>query len=240
MPKAGPHMVAVTFLATNNAPGNDLDQHFLRDTIETGGLPGYKFFPHVGKIRIDGPNNPKGAGDTPSRHKIFVCHPASPANETACAETDRVHFGAACVPPPRHEQDTEMLMGFYQLGRNDGGNFDHGIEMAFRRILVDPEFYFRKEPEPANAETRADLPHQRSRARLPPFLLPLEQRSRRPSSSTWRRRTSCTNPPCWNAKSSACWPTPSADALIDNFAGQWLNVRGLQTQVPVTSEFPGF
>ncbi len=54
---AGPHTVVVTFLATNNAPGNDLDQHFLRDTIETGGLPGYKFFPHVGKIRIDGPDN---------------------------------------------------------------------------------------------------------------------------------------------------------------------------------------
>ncbi len=67
----------VTFLATNYAPGNDLDEHFLRSTIETGGLPGYNFFPHVGKIRIDGPTNAKGAGDTESRRKIFVCKPAS-------------------------------------------------------------------------------------------------------------------------------------------------------------------
>ncbi len=52
---AGLHTVVVTFLATNYAPGSDLDQHFLRSTIETGGLPGFKFFPHVGKIRIDGP-----------------------------------------------------------------------------------------------------------------------------------------------------------------------------------------
>ena len=50
------------------------------------------------------------------------------------------------------DQDTEMLMGFYQLGRNEGGNFDTGIEMALDRILVDPEFFFRKEPEPANLE----------------------------------------------------------------------------------------
>jgi hypothetical protein len=45
-----------------------------------------------------------------------------------------------------------MLMGFYQIGRNSGGDFDHGIEMAVRRILVDPEFYFRKEAEPATVK----------------------------------------------------------------------------------------
>ncbi len=66
--KAGLHTVGVTFLATNNAPGNDLDRHFLRSTIETGGLPGFSFYPHVGYIRIDGPYNAKpGATDSPSR-----------------------------------------------------------------------------------------------------------------------------------------------------------------------------
>ena len=45
-----------------------------------------------------------------------------------------------------------MLMGFYQRGRNEGGDFDHGIEMALRRILADPNSYFRKEAEPANRE----------------------------------------------------------------------------------------
>ena len=53
--KAGPHTVGITFLATQLAPGNDLNEHFLRSTIETGGLPGFKFFPHVGKLEILGP-----------------------------------------------------------------------------------------------------------------------------------------------------------------------------------------
>ena len=96
---AGPHTVVVTFLATNNAPGNDLDQHFLRETIETGGLPGYKFFPHVGKIRIDGPNNAKGAGNTPSRAKVFVCHPQTLTAETGCAKQIVSDTGAACFSP---------------------------------------------------------------------------------------------------------------------------------------------
>src|SRR5947209_17634389 len=112
--KAGPHTVAVTFLATNNAPGTDLDQHFLRSTIETGGLPGYKFFPHVGKIRIDGPENPKGASDTPSRRKLYVCHPSSPANETGCAKQIVSTLARHAFRRPVTDQDTEMLISFYQ------------------------------------------------------------------------------------------------------------------------------
>jgi hypothetical protein len=52
---AGPHAVGVTFLATQYAPVQDLNKHFLRSTIETGGLPGFTFFPHIGSVRIDGP-----------------------------------------------------------------------------------------------------------------------------------------------------------------------------------------
>jgi len=67
---AGPHTVVVTFLATNYAPGSDLNKHFLRSTLETGGLPGFRFYPHVGKFVIDGPYNATGAKDTPARRKL--------------------------------------------------------------------------------------------------------------------------------------------------------------------------
>ena len=53
--KAGLHHVGVTFLATNFAPGLDMNHAFERSTIETGGLPGFTFYPHIGSVRIDGP-----------------------------------------------------------------------------------------------------------------------------------------------------------------------------------------
>src|SRR5581483_5763085 len=56
--KAGKHRVVATFLARQLAPGNDLDEHFIRSTIETGGLPGFKFYPHVGKLEVLGPYKP--------------------------------------------------------------------------------------------------------------------------------------------------------------------------------------
>ena len=75
--KAGLHTIGVTFRATNYAPGNDLENHFLRSTIMTYGLPGYTFYPHVGTVKVDGPFDANGATDTPSRTKIFVCQPTS-------------------------------------------------------------------------------------------------------------------------------------------------------------------
>src|SRR5437773_1066971 len=68
--KAGLHDLGVTFLQTNFAPILDLDQHFMRDTVQTGPTPGFTYFPHVGTVRIEGPYNAKQAEDSPSRRKI--------------------------------------------------------------------------------------------------------------------------------------------------------------------------
>jgi mono/diheme cytochrome c family protein len=237
--KAGPHKVVVTFLATNNAPGNDLDQHFLRSTIETGGLPGYKFFPHVGKIRIDGPNNPKGASDTPSRKRIFVCTPTSPANETACAKQIVSTLAKHAFRRPATDQDTETLMSFYQLGRNNGGSFDNGIEMAVRRLLVDPEFYFRKEGEPPNV--KPGQPYRISdlalASRLSFFLW-----SSVPDDELINvaAQNKLHEPAILEKQVKRMLADPKAEALVENFAGQWFGLRALKTQVPVTAEFPDF
>ncbi|HEX4274916.1 MAG TPA: DUF1592 domain-containing protein [Bryobacteraceae bacterium] len=237
--KAGPHKVMVTFLATNNAPGNDLDQHFLRDTIETGGLPGYKFFPHVGKIRIDGPNNAKGASDTPSREKIFVCHPAAAANETACAKKIVATLARHAYRRPVTDQDTEMLLGFYQIGRNNGGSFDQGIEMALRRVLVDPEFYFRKEGEPENIKAGQNyrITDLALASRLSFFLwssIPDDELINVAAQNRLHE------PAVLEREVKRMLADQKAQALVTNFAGQWLGLRALQTQVPTTSEFPDF
>ena len=59
--RPGLHHIGVTFLATNYAPGLDMNRAFDRSTIETGGLPGFTFYPHVGSVRIDGPADGKVA-----------------------------------------------------------------------------------------------------------------------------------------------------------------------------------
>jgi hypothetical protein len=236
--KAGRHTVVATYLATNYAPGTDLNEHFLRSTIETGGLPGYRFFPHIGKLVIDGPYDAKGAGDTSARRKIFVCKPASPAQETACARQIVNNIGRKAFRRPLKDADTEILMGFYQRGRNEK-DFDTGIEMALRRVLADPEFVFRREAEPANvaAGQTYRISDLELASRLSFFiwssipddeLLTLANQNKLHDATVLEQQV------------KRMLKDPRSQQLVSNFAGQWLNLRALQSQTPVPSEYPDF
>ncbi len=157
--KAGLHTVGATFLATHYAPLLDLNNPFERSTIETGGLPGFTFFPHVGSVRIDGPYNAAGATDTAARRKIFVCHPTSKASgaggtseEDACAKKIISTLASQAFRQPAATDDVQEIMGLYQSGRKNG-TFDQGIEMALQGILAHPKFIYRFESEPGNVAT---------------------------------------------------------------------------------------
>jgi cytochrome c551/c552 len=236
--KAGLHTVGVTFLATQLAPSQDLDEHFLRSTIETGGLPGFKFYPHVGKMEMLGPFKPSGASDSPSARKIFVCHPANVSEETACAKKIVDTLARHAFRRPVTPADTETLMTFYQQGRNDG-SFDTGIERALQRILADPEFVFRKEAQPQSLA--ADQPYHISdlelASRLSFFLwssIPDDQLIDVAASNKLHE------PAVLEQQVRRMLADPRADRLVINFTGQWLNLRALQTWAPTVSLFPDF
>ncbi|HEX5228811.1 MAG TPA: DUF1592 domain-containing protein [Bryobacteraceae bacterium] len=235
---AGEHTVGVTFLATQLAPSQDLDQHFLRSTIETGGLPGFKFFPHVGKIEILGPFQPAGASDSPSAKKIFVCHPAGASEEEACAKKIVDTLSRHAFRRPITAQDTESLMSFYQQGRNDG-NFNTGVERALQRILADPEFVFRKEAEPTNLGPGQTyhISDLELASRLSFFLW-----SSVPDDEliAVAAKNKLHEPAVLEGQVRRMLADSKSDRLVVNFTGQWLNLRALQTWAPTVSIFPDF
>jgi mono/diheme cytochrome c family protein len=238
--KAGPHKVGITFLATNYSPNTaDLNRHFLRSTIETGGIAGYTFYPHVGYIRIDGPFNGKGAADSPSRRRIFACHPANPSQETTCAKQIVSTLGRRAFRRPVTEQDLESLMGFYQRGRNEGGDFDHGIEMTVQAVLMDPDFIFRKELEPANvpAGQKFRITDVELANRLSFFLW-----SSIPDDTllTLATQHKLSNPAVLEQQVRRMLADRRSKEFVINFGGQWFNVRGLEGRAPVTQAFPDF
>jgi Protein of unknown function (DUF1592)/Protein of unknown function (DUF1588)/Protein of unknown function (DUF1585)/Protein of unknown function (DUF1587)/Protein of unknown function (DUF1595)/Planctomycete cytochrome C len=237
--KAGLHTVGVTFLATQLAPSQDLDQHFLRSTIETGGLPGFKFYPHVGKMEILGPFKPAGANESASHQKIFVCHPNGDASqETACAKQIVDTLARHAFRRPVTAQDDETLMSFYQQGRN-AGNFDTGIERALQRVLADPEFVFRKEAEPENIAPGQNyhISDLELASRLSFFLwssIPDDELIDVASKNKLHE------PAVLEQQVRRMLADSRADRLVINFTGQWLNLRALQTWAPTVSLFPDF
>jgi hypothetical protein len=236
--KAGRRALGVTFLATNYAPLVNLNKPFERSTIETGGLPGYIFYPHVGTVRIEGPYEAAGAEDTPSRRKLFVCQPASPDEEAGCAHEIVTALARRAYRGNATPADIDVLMDFYEMGRR-GGSFDHGIEMALQRVLADPKFLYRAEAQPeelAPGETYR-LGDLELASRLSFFLwssipddelLDLAEEGR------------LTDPAVLEAQVARMLADPRSAALTENFAGQWLNLRGLETHVPVVHAFPDF
>ena len=236
--KAGLHDLGVTFLQTNFAPILDLDQHFMRDTVQTGPTPGFTYFPHVGTVRIEGPYNAKQAEDSPSRRKIFICRPTTPADETACARKIISNLATHAFRRPANNADVDSLMAFYQEGRREG-SFEDGIENALARILTDPKFIYRIEAEPQKVKqgetyrvSDIDLA-----SRLSFFLwstIPDDELIRVAGQGKLR------DPVVLEQQVRRMLKHPKAEALAVNFAGQWLNLRGLQAVGPIPMLFPDF
>ena len=205
------------------------------DTLDQTGRP------HIETLTIAGPFNPTGPGDTPSRRRIFVCRPTTRAAEAACARQAILStLARRAYRRPVTEAELGQLLAFYEAGR-------------------------------AKAELRAGIQRRcggswRARSSCSASSAIRPARARRHAStasaiSSWRRGCRSSSgaafptTSCWTSASSGKLRTPAVleqqvrrmladpqrDALVDNFAGQWLQLRNLQKRRCRTRyEFPDF
>jgi hypothetical protein len=239
---AGFHVVQVAFLKKTAEPEGLLE--FGPRPMEAD-LDNYKGGdPQVESVTITGPFDAKGSGDTPSRRKIFICHPAGAeeASQTACARKILTNLARRAYRRPVTNQDVQALLSVYQTGRGSretGGGFEGGIEVALRRILAGPEFLFRIEHDPPGA--RPDAPYRISdlelASRLAFFLW-----SSNPDEPLLElaERGKLQEPAVLEQQVRRMLADPRSKALVDNFAGQWLYLRNIRQIRPDVKEFPEF
>ena len=160
---------------------------------------------------------------------MFVCRPAEESDEPLCARNVVTRLATRAFRHPVTASEVQSLMAFYQAGRKEG-HFDRGIEMALARILADPKFIYRIETEPANR--KAGQPYRISdldlASRLSFFLwstIPDDELMNVASQGTLK------DPAILERQVRRMLKDPRAEALAINFAGQWLNLRGLQASV---------
>jgi mono/diheme cytochrome c family protein len=235
---AGRHTVGVTFLATQYAPLLDLDKHFRRSTIQTGPTPGYTFFPHVGTVRIEGPFDARHAASSPSRRKLFICMPARAAEEETCARRIVQNIAAGAFRRPVGAADVESLMEFYRLGRREK-DFELGVETVLARVLASPQFIYRiEQPPPSVAAGQTyRISDTELASRLAFFLW-----SSPPDGTLLKvaQQGHLQEPAVLEQQVRRMLAHPKAKALSVNFAGQWLNLRGLDSVAPVPALYPDF
>jgi hypothetical protein len=233
---AGPHDVLATFIAiaggVATGPEALRPSMFAVDPLYIHGVPG------IESVIIEGPFNPTPAGDTPSRRAIFVCRPATAADEAGCARTILTRVARRAYRRPVTDADVQPLLAMYRTGRT-GAGFEQGIEVALQGILTSPYFLFRAEQDPP--ALAAGAPHSITdlelASRLSFFLwssIPDEPLLALAAQGTLSR------PAVLEREVRRMLKDPRAGALVSNFGGQWLHLRNLAAFVPDRTDFPEF
>ena len=146
--KAGPREVAVVFFRKTSALLQTDRQPYLA-RFNMNRHP--RTTPAIYSVSIAGPFNPAGPGDTPSRRRIFTCHPNATAKETECARQIISTLARRAYRRPLSDADVNALLAFFKQGEAEGG-FEDGIEMALRAMLTSTDFLFRIEKQPRNVQ----------------------------------------------------------------------------------------
>jgi mono/diheme cytochrome c family protein len=222
----------------DRGPMAELDLRLDGAKVKRFEIPENGALPQVTGITIDGPYNITGPGDTPSRAKLFVCHPATKQEEEPCARKIMATVARRAFRRPVTDADLKPLLAFYQKGRA-ARDFDLGIEKALFAMLVSPDFLFRTEQDP-----RGSAPG--SVYRVSDFEL-----ASRLSFFLWSsvpddqlldlaEKGKLKDPAVLDQQVHRLLDDPRADSLVSNFAGQWLYIRNLSQQKPDPDAFPEF
>ena len=240
---AGPHDVGVAFLRKTSAEPEGIRKLYLRPFTGEGSGGDSRYQPYVESVTIAGPYESSGARPvegTPSRERIFACRPTrgEVAGEPACAREILSTIARRAYRRPVTGDDVARLLIFYDRGRA-AGSFDTGIEMALRRLLVSPEFLFRVERDPQGVAAGASyrISDLELASRLSFFLW-----SSIPDDELLdvAERRELSVPAVFEAQVERMLADPRSEALVGNFAGQWLTLRNAAAVQPDEDAFPDF
>ncbi|PWU08984.1 MAG: hypothetical protein C5B51_06805 [Terriglobia bacterium] len=234
--KAGVHSVAAATLLRSHASKDDLIKPFLRTTVDGLDITGD---PSVDRMTVEGPFGQAGVSDTASRSRIFICHASSWQDELPCARKILGALSRHAYRRPTIDSDLETLLSFYQRRRNANGSFEAGIESALQYILASPEFLFRFEADPAAIPPGGvyRLTDLALASRLSFFLwssipddelVNLAVQGKLQQSAVLEKQV------------RRMLTDRRSDALIANFAEQWLFLRNLKSAAPNLDTFPDF
>ena len=241
--RAGTRTVSVSFTKRTAVTEGVAPSRLPLWTFSTG--RGYVQRMALESMEIEGPfapdtlgRGPDGEGEAPSRRRIFVCRPATAAAEEACADEILGSLARRAFRRPVNAFDLDVLRDFYAEGRA-AGSFEAGIQRALESILVDPEFLFRIERDPADVGPGAPyrLNDFELASRLSFFLWSsLPDDALLAAAEAGRLR----DPAELERQVRRMLADEKADVLVSSFAAQWLHLRRMRTVTPDVNAFPDF
>ncbi|PYQ94830.1 MAG: hypothetical protein DMF96_24550 [Acidobacteria bacterium] len=240
------HLVQVYFQQKTSAFLEDLfDPYLRRDPYRAGnGEPG------ISSVTMTGPNASDAAAmnDSPSRRRLLVCQPAASADTAACAQKIIATLARRAYRRPVTDADLQIPLARYREGASKAApnaaaalgwkagapnaalgwkaGFESGLELGVRSILVSPKFLFRFEsqPETAAPNTAYRITDLELASRLSFFLWSSIPDDELLSAA---EKEALHNPVALDEQVRRMLADPRSEALVSNFAGQWLHIRNV-------------
>ena len=236
--KAGQHRLTAAFIRQMDGPYEDLIRPHDWSLTGTETSYGTTSPPHITRLTVEGPYDPVGVSETPTRERIFTCRPTSRDEAAPCAESIIESLATKAYGREPSGDDVSDLMRFYVLGAEEG-SFETGVRTALEAILASPHFLFRMEAEPArsNPGERYRLADTDLARRLSFFLWGANPDSEllalAESGRLGRTRT-------LRAQAERMLTDPRSRALATRFASLWLRLQDLDKVQPDAFWFPNY
>jgi hypothetical protein len=190
-------------------------------------------------LDVIGPYNQVMGPSEESLKKIFICGHAAGHHDASCARKIVADLSRRAYRRPVEDKEVDDLLKYVKMAQTNGDSFEEGICLAIERMLVSPNSLYRveKAPPAGKPETVRAIDQFELATRLSYFLwssMPDEELFRRAENAELRE------PGVLEGQVRRMLKDPKAFALVENFGGQWLMTRGLESHTPDRIKYSEF
>lgn len=140
---------------------------------------------------------------------------------------------------PVADDEVEPFVKLVEFAVKQGDPYERGLQVALQGVLVSPHFLFRieRDPDPDNPKAKRTVTGAELASRLSYFLwssMPDEELARAGENGELLK------PDGLRRQTTRMLADPKSRAFVENFGGQWLNLRNLDELTPDPKLFPDF
>jgi len=173
----------------------------------------------------------------PETHKRIFFRQPTPGTKAEAAREIIGRFATRAFRRPVVKEEVDRLMKLFAMAETNGESFEQSVKLALEAVLVSPSFLFRGElqPDPNDPAVVHRVDEFALASRLSYFLwssMPDDELGALAGRKALRKNL--------EQQVKRMLKDPKAQALVDNFAGQWLQIRNLKLVAPDKNLFPDY
>lgn len=226
-------LTGVDFQPANDFPADDVGNGFdnIGDVLAMPPLLVEKYLGAAEEIIDRAFEDPKG------RELIIICEPANDTERLECATRIVRNFASRAYRRPIEDAELQRLLELGRRAYENGASYDDTLKYVLQAILVSPNFLFKVELDPTGDATTRELNDFEIAVRMSYFLW-----STMPDDELFKlaREGRLQDKQVLIEQTRRMLADPRSEALVANFAGQWLQLRSLADIQPDPELFPNF